>query len=106
MASPFHVAIAAAAPDRSDFPAGIGVRVPIRATRWWHDHPAADGGHEIADKVIGELVAWFGHGDVVPRRSDRNFGDGNAATLAVADRRRDPPRCGGFGGRHHRAANP
>jgi hypothetical protein len=39
MAAPFHVAITAAAPDRGDFPAGIGVGVALGATRWRHDHP-------------------------------------------------------------------
>src|ERR1700685_4020711 len=71
MASPFHVAIAAAAPDRGDFPAGIAVAVSVRATRGWHDHPAALRGHQVADVVVRKLVARFGHRDVVPRTTDR-----------------------------------
>ena len=51
-AAPLHVATAAAAPDRSDFPAGVGVG---------HDHPSALGVYEVANKVVGELVARIGH---------------------------------------------
>jgi hypothetical protein len=70
MAAPFHVAVAAAAPDRSDFPAGVGVGVAVGAIGGWHDHPAALRGHEVADEVVRELVARIGHCDVVPRSTD------------------------------------
>ena len=77
MAAPFHVAIAAAAPDRGDFPAGVAVGVAVRAACWWHDHPAALGRYEVADKVVREVIAaWIGHRDVLPRTSDKNLGDG------------------------------
>ena len=45
-----------------------------RASIWWHDHPAALRGYEIANVVVGELVARPGHGDVVPRTTDNNLG--------------------------------
>jgi hypothetical protein len=71
MAAPLHVAIAAAAPDRSDFPAGIGVVVAVRAACGRHDHPAALRVHEVAHKVVRKLVARFGHADVLTRTTDR-----------------------------------
>jgi hypothetical protein len=40
----------------------------------WDDHPAALGGYEVADIVVGEFVARPGHGDVVPRTTDNNLG--------------------------------
>lgn len=40
------------------------------ATRRWDDHPAALGMYGVADKVVRELVAWIGHGEVVPRGTD------------------------------------
>src|ERR1700733_5308019 len=74
-ASPLYVAIAAAAPDRSDFPAGIAVGVAVGAARRWHDHPAAHSVYEVADEVVRELVTTrAGHGDVLPRTTDRWHG--------------------------------
>jgi hypothetical protein len=46
----------------------------IRATCWWHDHPAVLGGYEVADEVVRELVATLaGHRTVVLRTSGRNL---------------------------------
>jgi hypothetical protein len=45
--------------------------VAVGAGCRWHDHPSALGFNQIADEVVRELVAWFGHGDVVPRITDR-----------------------------------
>lgn len=70
MAPPLHVTIAAAAPDRRDFPAGIGVGVAVRAARRRHNDPAALRGHKVTHEVVGELVAQIRHCDVVPRSTD------------------------------------
>jgi hypothetical protein len=43
----------------------------VRAACGWHNDPAAIGGYEVADVVVGEIAARFGHGDVVPRATDR-----------------------------------
>ena len=86
MAAPFHVAVAAAAPDRSDFPARIGVVVAGRAARRRHDHPSALGFKQIADEVVRELVARLGHCDVVPRATDNNLGSGLLAPLHLLRR--------------------
>jgi hypothetical protein len=46
--------------------------VAVRATRWRYDHPAALGGYEVADEVVREVIATrFGHGDFLPRATDR-----------------------------------
>jgi hypothetical protein len=65
-AAPGHVPVVACAPHRADRPAGIVVGVTVGSARWWHDHP-----DKVANKVVGELVARFGHGDVVPRTTER-----------------------------------
>jgi hypothetical protein len=94
MASPFHVAIAAAAPDRADFPAGIGVVVAGRAARRRLHDPAALGGHEVAHVMVGELVARrFGHGDVVPRTTDNKLGSGLLAPLHLPRRTIERWQC-------------
>jgi hypothetical protein len=63
--------VIACAPHCSDFPAPVAVVVAVWAGRWWHDHPAALGRYEVANEVVRELVTRFGHGDVVPRATDR-----------------------------------
>jgi hypothetical protein len=66
MASPLHMSTAAGAPHGTDRPAWVCVGVAVGAAGWWHDHPTAIGGHEVADKVVGELVTpRLGHGDFV-----------------------------------------
>lgn len=40
--------------------------------RGWRDYDlAAFGGYEVADEVVRELIARFGHGEVVPRTTDK-----------------------------------
>jgi hypothetical protein len=63
------MAIAAAAPDRSDFPAGIGVVVAGGAARR-HDDPAALCGYEIADEVVGKSSRDDSATAVVPAATD------------------------------------
>ena len=43
----------------------------VRAAGRRNHNPAAVGAHEVADVVVGEFVARPGHGDVVPRTTDR-----------------------------------
>ena len=45
--------------------------IPTRIGRKRHNHPFALGGYEVADVVVGEVIARFGHLDVVPRATDR-----------------------------------
>jgi alkylation response protein AidB-like acyl-CoA dehydrogenase len=42
------------------------------ATRRWHNNPSAIGAHDIANEIVGELVARLGHRNVVDRTSDRD----------------------------------
>jgi hypothetical protein len=65
-ATPSHVPPVACAPHRTDRPSRVAVVVAARAARGWHDRPSALGRHEVADEVVGEFVARFGHGDVQP----------------------------------------
>jgi hypothetical protein len=44
--------------------------VAVRAARRGYDDQAALGLYEAAGVVVGELVARFGHGHVVPRTTD------------------------------------
>jgi hypothetical protein len=67
---PHHVPAVACAPHRADRPPAVAVVVAVGATGGWHDDPAAIGGYEVANKVVGELVARIGHCDVVPRTTD------------------------------------
>ena len=71
MASPLHVPVVACAPHRRHRPAPVAVVVAGGAARRWDDHPSALGFNQIADEVVRELVAWFGHRDVVLQTSDR-----------------------------------
>jgi hypothetical protein len=48
----------------------FAVGVAVRAAGWRHDHPSVLGGYEVANKVVGELVARIGHCDVEPRTTD------------------------------------
>jgi hypothetical protein len=70
MAAPVHVPVVACAPHRRNRPVPVAVVVAMGAGGWWHNDPAAPGGHEIAHVVVGELVARIGHCDVVPRTTD------------------------------------
>jgi hypothetical protein len=76
MASPCHMSGVAGAPDRADRPTGVALGVAVQAARRRHDHPAALGVHEVADEVVRELVATFGHRDVVCQATDNNLGSG------------------------------
>jgi hypothetical protein len=58
-------------PDGADRPAGVCVVMAVGAAGGWHDDPAALGVHEVTDEVVfAEVVARFGHGDVLPRTTD------------------------------------
>ena len=70
MAAPRHVPSVACAPNRRHRPAPVVVVVAVGAACRWYDDPAAIGGYEVADVVVGELVARIGHCDVVPRTTD------------------------------------
>jgi hypothetical protein len=72
MASPSRVPAVAGTPDRADRPVSAAVVVAGRASGGWHDHPSALGRYEVADEAVREVVATrIGHGDVVPRITDR-----------------------------------
>ena len=67
-----RVPVIACAPHCRHRPAPVVVGVAIGAARWWHDHPAALGGYEVADEVVGEFVApRLLHSDGLPRATDR-----------------------------------
>ena len=70
-AAPRHVPVIAGAPHRANRPARLPVSVAVRAARWRHDHPAALRVDEVANVVVGEVVARPGHGEVLPRATDR-----------------------------------
>ena len=88
-ASPHHVAPVACAPDGTDRPAWVAVIVTVGAAGWWHHDPSAISGYEVANKVVRELVARFGHGDVLPRTTDKqansavHSGPGERVEMAV-----------------------
>jgi hypothetical protein len=66
LAAPRHVSVVARTPHRADRPARVAVGVAVGAAGGWYDDPAAFGWYEVADEVVGEVVALFGHGDVQP----------------------------------------
>ena len=71
-AAPRHMPAIAGAPHGTHRPATVAVVMAVGATGRGHHHPTAPGGYEVADKVVGEVVAGrFGHRAVVPRASDR-----------------------------------
>jgi hypothetical protein len=49
---------------------GQVIVVASGAAGWWHDDPAAQGVHEVADVVVGEFVARIGQSHGVLRTAD------------------------------------
>ena len=66
--SPRHVPAVACTPHGADRPTRLAAVMACWAARWWHHHPTALGGHEVADVVVGGVVATGPrHPAVVPR---------------------------------------
>jgi hypothetical protein len=68
--APRHMPAVARTPHRANRSTWVGIGVADRATSRRHNHPSALGGYEVADVVVGEVIARFGHCDVLPQATD------------------------------------